>query len=97
MKRVEAESVGDVLRRAIEEENLTEKLLETRACALWPRVVGQYIAARSSKPAMRRGIMTVAVSAASLRNDLDMSRSSIIKIINSTLGRDVVRDIRFIS
>ena len=30
MKRLDAEELGDVLRRTIEEQNMTQKLLETR-------------------------------------------------------------------
>ncbi len=96
MKRIEAESVGDVLRRAIESDNLQERLLAVRAEALWPRIVGEEIAGRTGKAVVNKGVMTVCVRAASLRHDLTMSRSSIIRIINDTLGSDVVREIRFI-
>ena len=96
MRRVEAESIGDVWRRTIEEENMTTRLLETRACMLWARVVGDPIAQRSGKPKMSKGIMTVSVHSAPLRSDLNMSRSSIVRLLNKALGRDVVCDIRFI-
>lgn len=97
MKRLEPESIGDVFRRALEEENLTQKLLETRACSLWARVVGPGIAAGTSRPYVTRGVMTVGVPSASLRQDLQMSRSILVQIINKALGDDVIRDIRFTS
>lgn len=97
MKRTEAESVGDVLRRAIEDANMSQKLAETRACALWPRIVGPDIAARTSAPSVKNALMTVSVPNAALRHELLMTRSSIVKIINDTLNADVISDIRFIS
>lgn len=97
MKRLEPESIGDVLRQTLEERNMTRRLLETRACALWPRIVGPEMAALCSRPAVRNGVMTVGVPAAPLRNELAMSRSSLIGIINETLRSEVITDIRFIS
>lgn len=96
MERVEAESLGDVLRRAIEQNNMTHRLLEAEAEALWPRIVGETIAGHTGKATVRKGLMTVCVRSATLRNDLMMSRSSLIRILNESLGKEVVKDIRFI-
>ncbi len=95
MKRVNAESLGDVLRRAIEEANLADTLEEYRACALWPEIVGPDIAARTGKPYIIRGVMSVSVKAAPLRHELMMSRSQLIRCLNAPFKRTVVRDIRF--
>lgn len=40
MKRQNEESLGDVLRRTIEENGMTARLDETRAASLWPGIVG---------------------------------------------------------
>lgn len=97
MKRVEPESIGDVLRRTIEEQNMTSRLRETRAIELWPRIVGPHIAACASRPVVKNRIMTIGIPAAPLRHDLMMSRSQIIDIINQTLKAEVIADIRFTS
>ena len=96
MKRVEAESLGDVLRRSIEEDNLGERLQEVRAASLWRPIVGPVIADQSGKPTVRRGLMTVCVRSATLRHDLLMSRSTLVKLINEALGAEIIKDIRFI-
>ncbi len=97
MKRLEPEELGDVLRRAIDEQNMTQRLLETRACAILPAVLGKPLADLCGAPAVRRGVMYVPVPNASLRSDLMMNRSRLVMIINKTLGQDVVGDIRFTS
>ena len=95
MKRCEPESVGDVLRQTLHEEGMTERLYETRAAALWPAIVGEEIASLSTKPFVAGGIMTVRIAVPSLRQELNMSRTSLIKIINDSLRREVIKDIRF--
>lgn len=96
MKRQNEELLGDVLRRTIEECGMTARLYETRAVSLWPGIVGPEIAARASRPSVRDGVMTVRVASAPLRQELIMNRSHLIGIINRTLARNVISDIRFI-
>lgn len=95
MKRLEPESIGDVLRRAIEQQGMSERLYETRAASLWPSAVGADIASQTSKASVWQGVMTVYVRNASLRHDLHMGRSSLIKLINEALGREIIKEIRF--
>lgn len=95
MKRLDPESAGDVLRRVIEEQGMTTRLLETRAIALWQSVVGDDLAAMTSRPTVSKGVMTVGVPNPSLRNNLNMSRSALARHINSLLGKDVIKDLRF--
>ena len=97
MKRLDAEELGDVLRRTIEEQNMTQKLLETRACAMLPAILGRPLADMCGAPTVRAGVTYVPVPNASLRSDLMMNRSRLLGIINKTLRRDVVTDIRFTS
>lgn len=97
MKRLDPEGLGDVLRRAIEEQNMAQRLLETRACAMLPDILGTPLAGMCGTPAVRSGVMYVPVPNASLRNDLMMNRSRLLHIINTTLRRHVVNDIRFTS
>lgn len=95
MKRLEPESVGDVLRQALHQEGMTERLYEAKAVAAWPAIVGENIAAFCGKPMVVNGLMTVYVRSAALRQELTMTRSILIRLINESLGRDVITDIRF--
>lgn len=95
MRRVEPETIGDVLRQTLQEQGMTGRLYETRAINLWPAIVGEEIAAFTSRPMIHEGLMTVHVRTAPLRQELNMSRSTLKRIINETLGRDVVTELRF--
>ena len=95
MKRIEPESIGDVLRQTLQEQGLTDRLNETKAIALWPAVVGPEIAAHCSRPEVRKGVMTVHVRTAPLKHELSMNRSALIRIINENIGKDVIKEIYF--
>ncbi len=95
MKRTEYMSVGDVCRIAFEEFNMTERLLERRACDFWRDLVGPAIAGMAGRPEVSRGVMRIGISDASLRHELTMNRSVMIRHINDRLGRPVITEIRF--
>jgi len=95
MKRVEPEAVGDVLRQTLQQQGMTGRLYEARAVSLWPSVVGEHIASMCGRPVMNNGLMTLYVRSAPLRQELSMSRTQLMHLINETLGREVVREIRF--
>ena len=61
MKRLEPESIGDVLRQTLQEQGMTERLYETRAVSLWPSVIGEDIASMTGRPVVNNGLMTVYV------------------------------------
>ncbi|MDE6409968.1 MAG: DUF721 domain-containing protein [Muribaculaceae bacterium] len=95
MKRTEPESIGDVLRLTIQESNMTGRLDECKAIDLWPQLMGENMARRMSRPRVSCGVMVVYVDSAVLRQELNMRRSGIIEAINSRLGKEVIKMIRF--
>ena len=95
MKRTEPESIGDVLRIVIQENDMAGRLDEVKAINLWPVIVGESLAMRMSRPRVSFGTMVVDVESAALRHELNMRRSQLISLINSRLGKEVIRNIRF--
>lgn len=96
MKRYEPESVGDLMRRAIEESLSAPRLDELDAINAWPGVIGAQIASRTMRPFMKKGLMTIRVPAAPLRHELNMMRSAIARAINNAVGKETVKELRFI-
>lgn len=95
MKRLEPESIGDVLRQTLQQQGMTDRLYEAKAIAIWPQIVGKQIADYCGKPVVFNGLMTVYVRSAALRQELTMMRSALIRLINEQLERDVIHEIRF--
>ena len=95
MKRIEPESIGDVLRLTIQESNMIGRLDECKAVDLWPEIMGVGMARRMSRPRVRCGVMVVYVDSAALRHELNMQRTAIMAAINGRLGKEVIKSIRF--
>lgn len=95
MERRDAVTVGDVLRECLEKSSMQGRLDEVRACEAFALVVGTHIASMCGRPWMKNGVMTVGTSNASLRSELNMSRGRIVKGINETMGKEVVRELFF--
>ena len=75
---------------------MTPRLDECRAVELWPQVVGE-LADRCGRPFVHKGVMTISVHAAPLRQELTMMRSRLVAALNEAVGRPAISDIRFIS
>ncbi len=95
MKRTEAKTVGEIINQLLRQQQLDDKLLQNRACQLWPVVMGRGIDNLTSSVTARGGVMTVAVTSAPLRNELLLLRASIIQRINEQLGSEVIHEIIF--
>lgn len=97
MERHSPQSVGDVLRTLLEETSLQNRMDELKAADMWATIVGPSISELTSKPLVKKGIMSVGVPNASLRNELHMSRTSLRELINKNLGKETIKEIRFTS
>lgn len=95
MKRIEPESIGDVLRDAISESQMDERLEELRTSEFWPAIIGREIAMLCGRPYIRDGKMTIKVPDASLRQELNMNRSRIATEFNRMAGKEVVKQLKF--
>ena len=97
MKRHEPESIGDVIRVLLEESSLANRMEELRAARMWKGIVGDYIATQCSIPLVKKGVMLIGVPNASLRNELYISRSTLRQLINQSIGKEIITEIKFTS
>lgn len=95
MKRTNAQSVGDIINQVLRQERLDVRLDEQRALAMWPQLVGPGINRYTTARSVKDGVLTFTISSAPLRNQLMLSRSSLIARINEALGREVIKEIIF--
>ena len=95
MKRIEAETVGEIITRLLKAENLEEKFDAQRVAALWPDIVGQGINRYTVDRYVRGGVLYVTISSAPLRNELMLNRSRLVDRINDFIGKRVIREVVF--
>lgn len=97
MERQAPRSAGDVLRDLLQETSLQSRMNELRAIELWPKIVGEEISRLTGRPAVKNGVMWIGVPNASLRNELHINRSSLLRFINDYFGKEIIIEIRFVS
>jgi predicted nucleic acid-binding Zn ribbon protein len=95
MKRTNAQTVGEIINDLLKQENLQGKLDEHRAVAIWPEIVGQGVNRYTVSRSVKDGVLYVSLSSASLRNELMLSRTLLLKRINEALGGDIIKEIIF--
>jgi hypothetical protein len=89
------ERLGDALSRALRGLNLTKRMHEGRAMALWPAVVGDVIASRTHPLFVNHGVLTVAVASSSWANELNLLKPRLMASLNEKVGRGVIQDLRW--
>lgn len=95
MKRGQAESIGDLLRRYLRQEGLETPLNETRMVAAWTEVMGKAIARYTGDVFVKNEVLYVHLKSPALRADLMMNREALVRRLNQYVGAQVIRDIVF--
>lgn len=95
MKRTNAQSVGDIINQVLRQERLDVRLDEQRALAMWKDLVGAGINRYTTDRSVKNGVLTFTISSAPLRNQLMLSRTTLVTRINEALGSEVIKDIIF--
>lgn len=95
MKRTEAKSIAEIIGDFMQQEDIELTMLERRALQHWVNVVGPGVNRMTTERFVENGVITVKISSAALRNDLMLSRSSIIAQLNQLVGKPVIKEIIF--
>ncbi|NLZ73490.1 MAG: DUF721 domain-containing protein [Bacteroidales bacterium] len=95
MKKNNAASIGDLIRKYLRYEGLETPLNERRLIQAWDEVLGSSIAAYTRKLYIKNQILYVHLSSAPLRQELMMGRERLIKSLNEHVGATVITNIIF--
>ena len=95
MKRTNADTIGNIIKRYLEAEKLDTKMDELRVAELWAEVVGQGVNRYTVNRYVKDGCLYVRLSSATLRNELMLGRSILVKRLNEAVGREVIKDLIF--
>jgi predicted nucleic acid-binding Zn ribbon protein len=90
-----SKDLGSSLERLVDDLGIRKKLAEYEAVLRWESLVGEHIARAASAVKIANGVLLVKVRTSTWRNELSLRKAEIIKAVNTGLGRDVVKDIRF--
>jgi predicted nucleic acid-binding Zn ribbon protein len=74
---------------------IQKKLQEYDAVVYWENVVGERIAQMTTATRILQGVLFVHVKTSTWRNELTLRKKEIIDKLNTVIGFDVVKDIKF--
>jgi len=95
MRRTDPQSIGEIIRQAMEAAGATEAYALQRVCPLWPEIVGPTINRFTTRRWIDRDVLHVAISSAALRNDLMFHRERLIAHLNRAAGKNIISNIIF--
>lgn len=93
MKRRYPELIGNIIEKALKENEINSSLNEQKISYLWPEIVGSGINRYTTRRFVESGTLHVFISSASLKNELQYMRSHLIEELNKAAGSDVINKI----
>ena len=96
MKRVNAQSIGEILREFFTQNpEIGRRLDEVRLVHAWHEVLGPGVSQATREAYVRGATLHVVLDSAVLRSELMMWRDRLVRTLNERVGTDVIREIRF--
>ena len=87
--------IGIALDELVNGLGIKKKLKEYDAIIYWDSIVGQQIAKISSVTRIAQGVLFVHVKTSTWRNELTLRKKEIIDKLNTVVGLNAVKDIKF--
>jgi predicted nucleic acid-binding Zn ribbon protein len=85
--------LGDLIKEFYEQHRGSNYLDEVKVINAWPKVVGPFIASHTIDLYIKNGVLFVRVDSDALRNELNYSKSLLMKNLNELVGREIVKEI----
>ena len=95
MKHDSAQSLREAIGKYLKEEKLDGKLNEHKLKGIWQELMGPTIASRTDRMFIKKKILYVNMNSAPLKQELNMSKDKVLKLINEKMGIDFIEDAKF--
>ena len=89
------ESISAVLKRFMQHNNLEDKMLETEIYQRWEELAGKAVNLKTSHIYFRKGVLTVKLTSATIRNEMHLRKTQLMENINMRLKGRPVRELVF--
>lgn len=95
MERRKTIHISEIIQEILNKSNLKGRLDETTISQKWEEVVGRPMAQYTKNVYVSKGILYVNVTSSVVRNELMMSRTTLIEQLNAITGNKTITDIIF--
>ena len=85
--------LGDLIKEFYEQHRGSDYIDEVKAINSWPMVVGPFIASHTIDLSIKNHVLFVRVDSDALRNELNYSKSLLVKNLNEFVGKEILREI----
>jgi len=92
----DAKKIKSILGEFISKNALADGIDSARIRESWRKLLGENINAYTKNITLKQNVLIVKITSSVLRQELSYGKDKIIIMINESLGKDKVRDIRFI-
>ena len=95
MQKRQPTQINDLLHMFLRAEGLETPYNQYRIKAAWPEVMGEGIMKYTEEMYIKGQTLYVEIKSPMLKNDLAMSRKSLVQKLNSHINAQVITDIQF--
>lgn len=96
-QRSQPSGIGDLLDRIFQRIDPEERRGAHRIWAFWAEEVGEAVAERAEPAGFHAGVLSVRVSNHAWMQELQFLKEDLRERLNARLGRELIRDIYFVS
>jgi len=93
MKKIE--DIGSIIKDVVKSSGMKSNLNISNIFNRWKEIVGDEICKKAKPFRITRGTLYVSVATSTWANELNLMSDQLIKKINSFIGEEVVKGIRF--
>ncbi|MFI5171783.1 MAG: DUF721 domain-containing protein [Chitinophagales bacterium] len=93
MKKDNEQGISNVIKQLFKSYHLDEKVAEVRIKEIWENVMGKSIKNYTSGMRLYKGVLTIFIDSAPLKQDLKFQKENIIQRINEELGEKAVKEL----
>ena len=94
MLRKNEESIKNVITRWIDEKKLKSGLQKVQAAEAWKLAMGENVAKYTGSIKLERGVLSVNIISAPLRQELSYGKAQILRLMNEEMGEGTVKEVQ---
>lgn len=95
VKMKEIKDIGSIINDVVKDLNIESRLKTSKIFSHWKEIVGDEISKRTKPERISRNTLYVSVASSTWANELNMISARLIERINSFVGEDAVKRIKF--
>ena len=93
MSKHNEHSLKDAIQLLLKTYKLDDRLAEKRLIGSWESVMGVMIAKHTTDIYIKHQQLFVTLDSSALRNELVLAKSKIVKMLNDSVGREVINEV----